>query len=68
MYSSDNGAEVLRCPYNKYHTVPRSRFQRHLVKCEKVTILSITFMLFLYVEAHINIKFYKILIELSAGL
>ncbi|XP_072751950.1 uncharacterized protein [Anoplolepis gracilipes] len=36
MNSSDNdGDEVLRCPYNKYHFASRSRFQRHLVKCEK---------------------------------
>ncbi|KAL6436430.1 hypothetical protein ACFW04_004737 [Cataglyphis niger] len=35
MYNSDNNDEVLRCPYNKYHFAPKSRFQRHLVKCEK---------------------------------
>ncbi|XP_012525126.1 gametocyte-specific factor 1 [Monomorium pharaonis] len=27
--------DVLLCPYNKYHRIPSSRFQRHLVKCEK---------------------------------
>lgn len=34
MYS-DKSDEVLRCPYNKHHSISRSRFQRHLVKCEK---------------------------------
>ncbi|EFN61957.1 Gametocyte-specific factor 1 [Camponotus floridanus] len=33
MFSSDS--DVVRCPYNKHHTVPRLKFQRHLVKCEK---------------------------------
>ncbi|XP_011694344.1 PREDICTED: gametocyte-specific factor 1-like [Wasmannia auropunctata] len=27
--------EVLSCPYNKTHRIPSSRFQRHLVNCEK---------------------------------
>ncbi|KAL6266440.1 hypothetical protein P5V15_003290 [Pogonomyrmex californicus] len=33
MYSGND--DIRRCPYNKNHRVPRSRFQRHLVKCEK---------------------------------
>ncbi|XP_029168508.1 gametocyte-specific factor 1-like [Nylanderia fulva] len=34
MYNSDSD-EVMRCPYNKHHSISKSRFQRHLVKCEK---------------------------------
>ncbi|XP_011876807.1 PREDICTED: gametocyte-specific factor 1-like [Vollenhovia emeryi] len=34
MYSNDSD-DVLCCPYNKCHRIPSTRFQRHLVKCEK---------------------------------
>ncbi|XP_039307603.1 gametocyte-specific factor 1-like [Solenopsis invicta] len=27
--------EIVSCPYNKSHRIPSSKFQRHLVKCEK---------------------------------
>lgn len=27
--------DVLRCPYDKNHIIAKTRFQRHLVKCEK---------------------------------
>ncbi|XP_018056683.1 PREDICTED: gametocyte-specific factor 1-like isoform X2 [Atta colombica] len=33
---NSNNDEVLHCPYNKYHRIASSKFQRHLVKCEKV--------------------------------
>lgn len=36
MFNSDS--DIVQCPYNKHHTVPRLKFQRHLVKCEKVTM------------------------------
>ncbi|KYM76412.1 Protein D7 [Atta colombica] len=32
---NSNNDEVLHCPYNKYHRIASSKFQRHLVKCEK---------------------------------
>ncbi|XP_077277303.1 uncharacterized protein LOC143905624 [Temnothorax americanus] len=35
MYNNSDNNEVLFCPYNKLHRIPSSRFQRHLVKCEK---------------------------------
>lgn len=38
MDSSNDNDDVLLCPYNKQHRIPSTRFQRHLVKCEKVTI------------------------------
>ncbi|KAL0120655.1 hypothetical protein PUN28_008382 [Cardiocondyla obscurior] len=27
--------EILSCPYNKFHRIPRSKIQRHIVKCER---------------------------------
>lgn len=35
MDSSSDNDDVLLCPYNKQHRIPSTRFQRHLVKCEK---------------------------------
>ncbi|XP_023943463.1 gametocyte-specific factor 1 [Bicyclus anynana] len=30
-----NDSDWFTCPYNSAHRVPKLRFQRHLVKCEK---------------------------------
>ncbi|XP_014480711.1 PREDICTED: uncharacterized protein LOC106747583 [Dinoponera quadriceps] len=27
--------KIVQCPFNKNHTLPKSRLQRHIVKCEK---------------------------------
>ncbi|XP_018366401.1 PREDICTED: gametocyte-specific factor 1-like [Trachymyrmex cornetzi] len=32
---NSNNDEVLHCPYNNHHRIASSKFQRHLVKCEK---------------------------------
>ncbi|EZA58680.1 hypothetical protein DMN91_008764 [Ooceraea biroi] len=32
---SHENNDVLRCPFNNGHAISRTRFQRHLVKCEK---------------------------------
>lgn len=32
---SYENSDVLRCPFNKNHAISKTKFQRHLVKCEK---------------------------------